>query len=98
MSGQDTPDPATEAREAVERAAAAGSIAVGGKEKKQPGLGPVRYNLEAFGVAILGAVLLKWFCLEAFAIPTGVPIVYAFTRAAAPLGWHYLDDPSQAAA
>lgn len=41
-----------------------------GRKKRQPTVGPVRYNLEAFGVAILGAVLLKWFCLEAFAIPT----------------------------
>jgi signal peptidase I len=42
----------------------------GGKRKKTPTMGPVRANLEAFGVAILGAVLLKWFCLEAFQIPT----------------------------
>jgi signal peptidase I len=41
-----------------------------GKRKKAPTMGPVRANLEAFGVAILGAVLLKWFCLEAFQIPT----------------------------
>jgi signal peptidase I len=33
-------------------------------------MGPVRDNLEAFGVAILAAVLLKWFCIEAFQIPT----------------------------
>jgi signal peptidase I len=33
-------------------------------------MGPVRVNLEAFGVAILAAVLLKWFCIEAFQIPT----------------------------
>lgn len=38
--------------------------------KKAPLMGPVRTNLEAFGVAILAAVLLKWFCLEAFQIPT----------------------------
>lgn len=41
-----------------------------GKKKKLVTMGPVRTNLEAFGVAILGAVLLKWFCLEAFQIPT----------------------------
>ncbi|MBZ0150171.1 MAG: signal peptidase I [Planctomycetes bacterium] len=40
------------------------------KEKKKPTMGPVRQNLEAFGVAILAAVLLKWFCIEAFQIPT----------------------------
>ena len=39
-----------------------------GKQKAQ--MGPVRVNLEAFGVAILAAVLLKWFCVEAFQIPT----------------------------
>ena len=33
-------------------------------------MGPIRVNLEAFGVAILAAVLLKWFCLEAYQIPT----------------------------
>ena len=33
-------------------------------------MGPVRTQLEAFGVAILAAVLLKWFCIEAFQIPT----------------------------
>ncbi|MFM1872772.1 MAG: Signal peptidase [Planctomycetota bacterium] len=38
--------------------------------KKIPTMGPVRANLEAFGVAILAAVLLKWFCLEAYQIPT----------------------------
>lgn len=41
-----------------------------GKKKPKPQLGPVRANLEAFGVAILAAVLLKWFCIEAFQIPT----------------------------
>lgn len=40
------------------------------KQKKVPTMGPVRTNLEAFGVAILAAVLLKWFCLEAYQIPT----------------------------
>lgn len=40
------------------------------KVKKKPLMGPVRQNLEAFGVAILAAVLLKWFCIEAFQIPT----------------------------
>jgi len=38
--------------------------------KKMPTMGPIRLNLEAFGVAILAAVLLKWFCLEAYQIPT----------------------------
>lgn len=41
-----------------------------GKKKPKPLMGPVRQNLEAFGVAILAAVLLKWFCIEAFQIPT----------------------------
>jgi|GEM_PF-1354571 len=41
------------------------------KQAKKPILvGPIRYNLEAFGVAILAAVLLKWFCIEAYQIPT----------------------------
>lgn len=40
------------------------------KKKPRPKMGPVRVNLEAFGVAILAAVLLKWFCIEAFQIPT----------------------------
>jgi len=40
------------------------------KGKKAPTMGPIRLNLEAFGVAILAAVLLKWFCLEAYQIPT----------------------------
>jgi signal peptidase I len=39
-------------------------------KKKAPLMGPVRTQLEAFGVAILAAVLLKWFCIEAFQIPT----------------------------
>jgi signal peptidase I len=40
-------------------------------DKKKPALmGPVRTQLEAFGTAILAAVLLKWFCIEAFQIPT----------------------------
>jgi signal peptidase I len=41
-----------------------------GRKKPKPLMGPVRQNLEAFGVAILAAVLLKWFCIEAFQIPT----------------------------
>ncbi len=40
------------------------------KQKKPATMGPVRQNLEAFGVAILAAVLLKWFCIEAYQIPT----------------------------
>lgn len=40
------------------------------QKKKVPLMGPIRVNLEAFGVAILAAVLLKWFCLEAYQIPT----------------------------
>ncbi|MCK5941516.1 MAG: signal peptidase I [Planctomycetes bacterium] len=40
------------------------------KTKKPILVGPIRHNLEAFGVAILAAVLLKWFCIEAFQIPT----------------------------
>ena len=39
-------------------------------KKKMPTMGPIRLNLEAFGVAILAAVLLKWFCIEAYQIPT----------------------------
>lgn len=39
-------------------------------KKKVPTMGPIRVNLEAFGVAILAAVLLKWFCIEAYQIPT----------------------------
>jgi len=62
-------DEGVQARAAVERAALE-TRAISGKHNKRPAIGPVRYNLEAFGVAILGAVLLKWFCIEAFAIPT----------------------------
>ncbi len=40
------------------------------KTKKPILVGPIRHNLEAFGVAILAAVLLKWFCIEAYQIPT----------------------------
>lgn len=40
------------------------------KPKKPILVGPIRHNLEAFGVAILAAVLLKWFCIEAYQIPT----------------------------
>ncbi len=61
-------DPSGEARTAVERAAAMPPPK--SKAKPLPTIGPVRYNFEAFGVAILGAVLLKWFCIEAFQIPT----------------------------
>jgi signal peptidase I len=39
-------------------------------KKKPPLMGPVRTQLEAFGTAILAAVLMKWFCIEAFQIPT----------------------------
>lgn len=48
------------------------SVALPGEpdRKKVPTMGPVRTNLEAFGVAILAAVLLKWFCIEAYQIPT----------------------------
>lgn len=67
-------DPILAARTAVEdaqRSALLKNQAAGSKRHKpKPLVGPIRYNLEAFGVAILGAVLLKWFCLEAFQIPT----------------------------
>ncbi len=64
-------DPIEQARTAVEQSARAMATAqAAGPKKKVPGIGPVRNNLEAFGVAILGAVLLKWFCIEAFQIPT----------------------------
>jgi len=46
------------------------STATAASGKQKPQMGPVRVNLEAFGVAILAAVLLKWFCVEAFQIPT----------------------------
>ncbi|MFN6196297.1 MAG: S26 family signal peptidase, partial [Planctomycetota bacterium] len=46
------------------------STATAADGKKKALMGPVRVNLEAFGVAILVAVLLKWFCIEAFQIPT----------------------------
>ncbi|MCB1789978.1 MAG: 2,3-bisphosphoglycerate-dependent phosphoglycerate mutase [Gammaproteobacteria bacterium] len=36
--------------------------------------------------------------VEAFEIPTGVPIVYAFSSRGEALGWHYLADGDQAAA
>jgi signal peptidase I len=54
-------------------AAADAAVAVASgrsRKKKAPTMGPVRTNLEAFGVAILAAVLLKWFCIEAYQIPT----------------------------
>ncbi|MBK8101594.1 MAG: signal peptidase I [Planctomycetes bacterium] len=41
-----------------------------GKKAKVARMGPIRDNLESFGVAILAAVLLKWFCIEAYQIPT----------------------------
>jgi signal peptidase I len=37
---------------------------------KSPKRGPIRDNLEAFGIAILAAVLLKYFAIEAYQIPT----------------------------
>ncbi|MEO6594574.1 MAG: signal peptidase I [Planctomycetota bacterium] len=46
------------------------ATSAGKNKKKAPTMGPVRTNLEAFGVAILAAVLLKWFCIEAYQIPT----------------------------
>jgi signal peptidase I len=46
------------------------TIAAPRGKKPRPKMGPIRVNLEAFGVAILAAVLLKWFCIEAFQIPT----------------------------
>ena len=30
-------------------------------------------------------------------MPTGVPIVYAFTPKGEPIGWHYLNDDRRAA-
>lgn len=36
--------------------------------------------------------------VESFEIPTGVPILYRFTRDGAPLGWRYLDVDETAAA
>lgn len=57
---------------AAAAAIGAGEAIAGGAtaKKKAPTMGPVRTNLEAFGVAILAAVLLKWFCIEAYQIPT----------------------------
>ncbi|MBM4063037.1 MAG: signal peptidase I, partial [Planctomycetes bacterium] len=58
-------------RPATVLAAEAALAGAGGRKKKKvPTMGPVRVNLEAFGVAILAAVLLKWFCIEAYQIPT----------------------------
>ena len=51
------------------QAALEAAVPIKGK-KKAPLMGPIRTNLEAFGVAILAAVLLKWFCIEAYQIPT----------------------------
>ena len=36
--------------------------------------------------------------VEAFEIPTGVPIVYAFSLRGEPIGWHFLHDPTSRAA
>lgn len=36
--------------------------------------------------------------VEALEIPTGVPILYAFSASAEPLGWHYLDETGRDAA
>ena len=56
---------------AAATAIAAGELAAGHATQKKPAtMGPIRTNLEAFGVAILAAVLLKWFCIEAYQIPT----------------------------
>jgi 2,3-bisphosphoglycerate-dependent phosphoglycerate mutase len=33
--------------------------------------------------------------VENFEIPTGVPILYAFSAQGKPIGWHYLDDDNQ---
>ena len=61
-------------RDPEAKTAASVPPAVGGtptkSKKKAPTMGPVRTNLEVIGVAILAAVLLKWFCLEAYQIPT----------------------------
>ena len=46
---------------------AAADAVISRKHKKR---GPIRDNVEAFAVAILMAVLLKYFCLEAYQIPT----------------------------
>src|SRR5690349_12021685 len=42
----------------------------GGGKRKAPRRGALRDNCEAFAVAILMAVVLKYFCLEAYMIPT----------------------------
>jgi signal peptidase I len=60
-------DPAVKATASVAPAVA---TAPPKARKKVATMGPVRTNLEAFGVAILAAVLLKWFCIEAYQIPT----------------------------
>jgi signal peptidase I len=46
------------------------ATATGKHLKKLPKRGHIRDNLEAFGVAILAAVLLKYFAIEAYQIPT----------------------------
>lgn len=66
----DTTQAASLAADAVLSAALADGDGAKGKRKKAPTMGPIRTNLEAFGVAILAAVLLKWFCIEAYQIPT----------------------------
>jgi signal peptidase I len=63
-------DPAVRIAASVAPAVAPTGVAAPGKRKKIATMGPVRTNLEAFGVAILAAVLLKWFCIEAYQIPT----------------------------
>ncbi|MBX3463194.1 MAG: signal peptidase I [Planctomycetes bacterium] len=65
-SGHGNPPSALAAAQAAAAVVADG----GGRKRKAPTMGPVRTNLEAFGVAILAAVLLKWFCIEAYQIPT----------------------------
>jgi signal peptidase I len=61
-----TPGSSAAAAAALLAAAEAGPA----QGKKAPTMGPVRTNLEAFGAAIMAAVLLKWFCIEAYQIPT----------------------------
>ncbi len=41
-----------------------------GKNDKKKSLTPIRDNIEAFGIAILMALLLKYFAIEAYMIPT----------------------------
>ena len=66
-----TKDSAAKAAASVAPAVAPTGVAAPPKSRKRVAtMGPVRTNLEAFGVAILAAVLLKWFCIEAYQIPT----------------------------